>query len=105
MIVQARRRLIAWSGALAAPILWAVSTQAGLILPYADCAGGHRWTAIATLVTGALALVAAALCWRNRPPGRPDRFASAVGAVLALVFAFAMALQALAGLMLTGCER
>ena len=105
MTKQARRRLIAWSAAFAAPLLWAMSTQDGLILPYADCVQGHHWTAMATLVTCALALLAAAICWINRPPGRPQRFACAVGGLLALLLAFAIALQAVAGMMLTGCER
>jgi hypothetical protein len=91
--------------AFAAPLLWAVSTQDGLVLPHADCAHGHRWTALATLVTCALALLAAAICWNNRPFTRPGRFACAVGALLALLLAFAIALQAVAGIVLTGCER
>jgi hypothetical protein len=102
---RARQRLVACSAAFAAPLLWAVSTQDGLILPYADCAQGHRWTAIATLATCVLALLAGAICWNNRPLGRPEWFACAVGALLALLLAFAIALQAVAGIMLTGCER
>ena len=105
MTVQGRQRLITWSAASAGPILWAVSTQVGLILPYRDCSDGHHWTAIAVWGSCGLVLLAALICWRNRPPGRPRRFAAGVAALLALVFAFAMALQAVAGTMLSGCER
>jgi hypothetical protein len=103
--LRARRRLAAWAAAFAAPLLWVATTQDGLILPGADCAHGHRWTAIVTPVAGALALLAAIVCWNNRPLGRPERFACAVGSLLAPLLAFAIALQAIAGIMLTGCER
>jgi hypothetical protein len=36
---------------------------------------------------------------------RTGRFACAVGSLLALLLAFAIALQAAAGFILTGCER
>ena len=67
-MVQGRRLLAAWSAASAAPLLWAATTQVGQILPYADCALGHRWTAIAAVMASALALLAAGVCWRNRSP-------------------------------------
>jgi hypothetical protein len=60
---------------------------------------------ITALVACALALLAAAICWNSRPLARPGRFACAVGGLLAVLLAFAMALQAAAGIMLTGCER
>ena len=87
------------------PAPWAATTQVGQILPYADCAFGHRWTAIAALIAGTLALLAAGVCWRNRSLSCPTRFICAVGSLLALLLAFAMLLQATAGFMLTGCER
>jgi hypothetical protein len=105
LTVQGRRLLAAWSAAFAAPLLWAATTQISQILPYADCALGHRWTAIAALMAGALALLAAGVCWRNRSFSRPAWFVCALGSLLALLLAFAMLLQATAGFMLTGCER
>lgn len=92
-------------GRVCGPASWAATTQVGQILPYADCALGHRWTAIAAVMASALALLAAGVCWRNRSLSRPAWFVCAVGSLLALLLAFAMLLQATAGFMLTGCER
>jgi hypothetical protein len=105
MTLQRRRLLSAWSAALAAPLVWAASTQSGQILPYTDCAHGQRWTAITALTAAALSLLGAGICWRSRVLSRTGRFACAVGSLLALLLAFAIALQAAAGFILTGCER
>jgi hypothetical protein len=59
-----------------------------------------------------LALLSALVSWRSvRPPptgfGSPStlRFAGRMSALSALVFAFALILQAVASMVLTGCER
>ena len=105
MTPRALRNLAAWSAACAAPLAWAMSMQGGQLLPYVDCASGQRWTAVAALTATALALLACGICWVNRSPDRPGRFACALASLLALLLAFATLLQAIAGIMLTGCER
>jgi hypothetical protein len=104
-VTPSQRLVAAWSGAVAAPLLWAATTQSGQILPSADCAHGHRSTAITALTSTILALLSALVCWRSRGLGRPGRFACTVGGLLGLVFAFAILLQAIASVILTGCER
>ena len=105
MTRPARRSLLAWSAAFVAPLLWAMTMQAGQLLPYADCARGHRWTAVTALMATALALLSGCVCWTKRPCTQEGRFACAIGGLLALLLAFAMLLQSIAGIMLTGCER
>jgi hypothetical protein len=82
-----------------------MTMQGGQLLPYVDCAHRHRWTAVAALTAAALALLAGGICWINRPLNRPGRFACAIASLLALLLAFTTLLQAIAGIMLTGCER
>jgi hypothetical protein len=105
MTLPARRKLAAWLAALAAPAVWAMTMQGGQLLPYVDCGRGHRWTAAAALTATVLALLSGSICWRNRSLDHPGRFACAVGSLLAVVLAFATLLQAIAGIMLSGCER
>ena len=105
MTLRARRRLTAWLAALAAPTVWAMSMQGGQLLPYLDCARGYRTTAVAALTATVLALLAGGICWRNRAFDQRGRFACAVASLLAVLLAFAILLQAIAGIMLTGCER
>ena len=105
MTSRKARLTVAWMAAVAAPSLWAATVQSGQILPYADCAHGHHWTAVTALTATILALLCAGVCWRGRIHNRTGRFACAAGSLLALVFAFAISLQAIAGFMPTGCER
>jgi hypothetical protein len=57
------------------------------------------------MVAVLLAIGAAAVSWRSAWPGPTGRFWSGVCALLGVVFAFALLLQAGAAFMLTGCER
>jgi hypothetical protein len=97
--------LAACAGLIAGPLLWAVNVQAGQILPYADCAEHQRFAAMLALLSTVLVLGSAT--------GRPAAWASArsfgfvavLGALVALIFALALLLQGIAGLVLNGCER
>jgi hypothetical protein len=82
-----------------------MAMQSGQLLPYVDCAHGDHWTAVAALTATALALLSGGICWTNRPFDRSGRFACAVASLLAVVLAFSTLLQAIASIMLTGCER
>jgi hypothetical protein len=104
-------RLVTWAGLWLPALVWALNMQLGQILPYHDCAGTIR---ISTVISAALLIVTllAGLIswrsWRTAPAGfgSPDtlRLAAAVSALSALIFAFALALQAIASMVLTGCE-
>jgi len=90
---------------IVAPLLWAINTQLGQILPYSECGSRWRPALVASIVAIVLALGAAAVSWRSAWPGSTGRFWSGVCALLGVVFAFALLLQAGAAVMLTGCER
>jgi hypothetical protein len=93
------------TGMIIAPLLWAVNTQLGQILPHSECGSRYRPTLVASMVAVLLAIGAAAVSWRSAWPGPTGRFWSGVCALLGVVFAFALLLQAGAAFMLTGCER
>jgi hypothetical protein len=107
-----RATMIACAGLVVGPGLWAVNMQAGLILPYADCAGHRFVSAAVSLLLAVLVLGSAVASWRARTDGpaawasgRLYRFVAMLGGLVALVFAFALVLQVAAGVVLTGCER
>src|SRR6185437_1020364 len=86
--LRGRRLGAVWSAASAAPLLWAAMMQTGQILPYADCAHGHRWTASTALAAAALALLAGGICWKKRALTRTGQFVCGVSSLLALVLVF-----------------
>jgi len=93
-----------------APAAWAASTQLGEILPYADCANRGGSSALAALSAAVIAAASAGVSLHgiSRPcmGGHPTmRFIGLVGALTALVFAYALGLQTVAALVLSGCER
>jgi hypothetical protein len=100
-----------WSGLLVAAALWAVNTQLGQILPYLDCQRQARYSAILSFVGAAIACLSGAISWRSighngmSQPRRTWIFVGSMSVVAALVFAFALSMQGLAGLVLSGCER
>jgi hypothetical protein len=102
---ERRLRIIACTGLIVAPLLWAANSQLGQILPYSECGSRYRPALIASIVAVLLSLTAAAVSWRSPWPGPTGRFWSLVCTLLGVVFAFALLLQAGAAFMLTGCER
>jgi uncharacterized membrane protein YqjE len=91
---------------------WAVNMQLGEILPYLDCRHQHRFSALASFAALLLAAAAATLSWRasrraadRAPFTATSTFIGAVSALCALVFAFALSMQIVASLVLSGCER
>ena len=97
-----RTALPAVAALVVAPLAWAVNTQLGLMLPYADCGGALRWN----LVCSALLLPAGGVSWRAASRDRPVlRFVARVSGLLASIFGLALLLQGLAGIILIGCER
>jgi len=95
------------SGLTLSPAAWAVSSQLGQILPYADCGGGTAWTVFAAFVATALAVAGAVLSWpgHQSTESRSALFISKVGILLGFGFAFALFLQGAAALLLNPCLR
>jgi hypothetical protein len=107
-----RARLAAWAGLWAAALLWAINVEAGQILPTFDCVRQFPASAVISAAFTLLALVAAFISLRRARTdpsgfGSPQtiRFDAMLSALGALVFAFALGLQTMATLVLTGCER
>lgn len=113
MTARGRNR---WPLALAAwiigPALWALSTQAGQVLPYLDCGTHSRWSLSLPVLGAALSLASAALAWRACAGGRATlrrgdtafTLVASLGAMLGLLLALAMFLQAIGPMVLSGCE-
>ncbi len=114
---MSRSRLLAalplWAGLWAAPLTWAVNMQLGQILPYDDCYVGAHSSAIASFAGGSVAALSGIISWRYGRRTRADLdawsetafFGAAVSALSASIFTFALLMQGIASLMLTGCER
>jgi hypothetical protein len=111
-----RSGLLPSAGLIAPPLLWAANTQAGQILPYAEC-GAFKFTATTSFLAAALSLVMGYLSWltvRGNPskgsleqtlfPGSSS-FVGLLSALNGALFAFALLLQGLSSVVLTGCER
>jgi hypothetical protein len=88
-------------------LVWAINTQLGEMLPHPECRTRIALLALTSLAMAVAALSAALLSRRKREPGEVavDVFLSRLGIMAGLLFAFAIALQGAASLVLTGCER
>jgi len=102
-----------WVGLAAAPVGWAVAMQLGQILPYVDCAEQIRSSAAVAAAATVIAVLSGGASWWSVHRGRlavaakPStlRFVGLLGAMTSFVFAFALALQTVASMVLSGCER
>ena len=100
------------AGLLIASTVWAINMQLGQILPYADCARQSHWSAAISFLGVVAAVLTAAISWRWSEQARvaapltaTSRFLAWISALSALLFAFAMLMQGIASLVLSGCER
>lgn len=100
------------AGLLIASTVWAINMQLGQILPYVDCARQSRMSAIISFIGAAAAIIAAAVSWRWADRSQmaatvmaTSNFLARLGALSALLFAFALSMQGIASLVLSGCER
>ena len=111
-----RAGLVPCAGLIAGPLAWAVNVQLGLILPYSECGVWLKPELLISLLATLCSLAAAIVSWRARDGnlGAPRhasgfplsyRFVAVLSALSGFLFAYALALQAAAALVLTGCER
>jgi hypothetical protein len=103
------------SGLVVPPAAWAITMQLSQILPYYDCRSGLHASAVAPVVATLLTTGSVYLSWRSTG-AQPDlwgesaypatrRFTAILGSLAGGIFAYGLLLQALAGALLTGCER
>jgi hypothetical protein len=105
--------LLNWAGLWFAALVWAVNMQLGQILPYSDCRSQIHASAIASFAGAALAVVSGLTSWQySRRIGgdavardSTAHFGSVVSALSATLFTFALLMQGVASLVLSGCER
>jgi hypothetical protein len=97
------------AGLLVGPGIWAINTQLGQILPYVDCRAHIHWSALTSFGAATLALLAGFVSWHNghkrTANDSTSQFLSSVSGLAALIFAFALAMQGTASLVLSGCEK
>jgi hypothetical protein len=93
--------------ALVAPTLWALNTQFGEMLPYADCVAQVQSLTISSAVFVVLGIGSAAgSVAALRTTSRSTlRFLAGLGAGSAGLFSFALALQLAAALVISPCQR
>jgi len=107
------RHILTWAGLWFAALIWAVNMQLGQILPYYDCRSHLQASAIASFAGAALAVVSGLTSWQypRRIEGDADvgnetaHFASVISALSATLFTFALLMQGVASLVLSGCEK
>ncbi|PSO14036.1 hypothetical protein [Bradyrhizobium sp. MOS003] len=101
-----------WAGLWFAPLVWAVNMQLGQILPYADCRSQLHSSVIISFVGAALTSASGIASWSSprRVGGEAAEqsnahFGGIVSALSASVFTFALLMQGVAAVVLTGCEK
>jgi hypothetical protein len=104
-----------WSGLLAGPAAWAISTQLNYAIVPWQCAHGVAIIPYISLALALLALLGGVLSWRARKKGgaplKPERatgtenFVASLGLLAAALFALVIVMQGAASLILDGCVR
>jgi hypothetical protein len=112
-----RSNLLPCLGLVLPPLLWAINTQLGQVLPYAECGSRLKLAAITSLTAAVLSLAAGFLSWRTTIQNKSDStsqvtaypasfgFVGLLSGLAGATFAFTLLLQGLSSLVLTGCER
>jgi hypothetical protein len=102
--------LTSWTGLLAGPAAWLFAQQVGAWGVFPRC-GDHRAWVIAVnalaltavLAGGWVSLRTRRADWTGNPARERVRFIAGLGVTAAVIFAFAILLQALAGIVFMGC--
>lgn len=109
-------RGVSWAGLVAGPGAWGASTQLNYALAMPQCLSGLSPTAWIALLLALVALGGAGLSFLayRRTEAEPELgvrkprtevFYALVSTGLAVLFALVILMQALAGVVFTGCER
>lgn len=111
-----RSDLLPSAGLVVPPMLWAVNTEAGQMLPYVEC-GSFKYAALASFTAAVVSLGTGWLSWRtvrrNPSDAKLDvtaypasfNFVGLMSGLNSALFAFPLLLQGLSSVVLTGCER
>ncbi|MGY4630028.1 hypothetical protein [Bradyrhizobium sp. USDA 4486] len=105
--------LLLWAGLWLAPLIWAANMQLGQILPYADCRTQVPIAAISSFLGAGVTILAGVVSWRSaaRQPAEAGSRATAsafggrLSALSAAIFTFALLMQGIASMVLSGCEK
>jgi hypothetical protein len=105
--------LLASAGLWLAPLLWAINMQLGQLLPYLDCRAQLKLSAITSFTAAAIAGLTTIASWLSGKrsiaetilPNDTMYFIGVTSALTAFVFTFALTMQGIAGMVLSGCER
>jgi hypothetical protein len=109
-----QQTLARYAGLAIGPLVWAINTQLGQILPYLECKVRLPLLAGTSIALAFSALAAGYLSWRCdhegfdlKPSDEADTasFVASLSALTGVLFAFPLFLQAVSSLVLTGCER
>ncbi|MGP0000192.1 MAG: hypothetical protein ACLPKW_20955 [Acetobacteraceae bacterium] len=107
--MSASAGVTACAGLIMAPAVWALNMQLGLVLPDAECGAGWRLSAAILLLCAIVACLSGWVSWHaaSRQPieSAALRFMARLSGSLAGVFVFSLLLQAIAEIVLTGCEQ
>jgi hypothetical protein len=102
-------RGISWAGLAAGPAAWGAALQVSYAFADWQCAHGSRPTPWMLVVALVVAIAGAGLSWPAWAQGGGStgtrRFVAALSLMTALLFALVIALQLVAALVFTGCER
>ncbi|MEZ2126181.1 MULTISPECIES: hypothetical protein [unclassified Sinorhizobium] len=92
-------------GLFVAPAIWAINTQLGLMLPYADCGSATYGSIISTFTAFLMAAASASISFRGHAhASRTSLFIMRLSVLVGLAFAFALILQGAATLLISPCE-
>ena len=102
-----------WAGTIVAPLAWAASFQGNFLLVEWQCRNDLQPIPFVSILLALVALIGGYFSWEawrsanDREAGvrRKDAFVAAVGTLVALLFALGIVMQAIAGIIFTGCER
>lgn len=105
--------LLIWAGLWLAPLIWAVNMQLGQVLPYTDCRRSLHAAAITSFLGAAITSPSGIVSWRCAgrlgadASSRPNTvsFGGGVSALSATIFTFALLMQGIAAMVLSGCEK
>jgi hypothetical protein len=107
-----RQPLLRYAGLTIGPLAWAINMQLGQILPYPECDRRLPLLAGTSIALALLSLAAGYLSWRCEPSDAPPAdgaetpsFVAMLSALMGVLFAFPLLLQAASSMVLTGCER